>query len=167
MPATTTPKDLFFDQLRDLHSVETQLVASLPTLVARNPYAPLAYLLSKHAEETQRQLSQIASIFAQHQIEIGDDTCKAMEGLIAGGDGHLDSVEVPTTRDLMMIAHCLRIEHYEVAAYGITLQLGRQLGFSEEVALLGSILAEEQLAIDQLNKLEPEIYLRANPTVVL
>jgi ferritin-like metal-binding protein YciE len=164
---TVTPRDLFFDQLLDLHSVETQLVASLPTLLAREPYEPLVALLVSHAEETKRHLNIIASILQAHRIEIGDDKCKAMEGLIAGGDAHLDGVDVPETRDLMMIAHCLRIEHYEVAAYGITLRLAEQLGFREEVALLSATLKEEKEAVVKLSKLEPAIFERALPRVTL
>lgn len=164
---TVTPKDLFFDQLRDLHSVETQLVASLPTLVQRVSFPALAAAIARHAEETKRQAEVIASIFAVHNVEIGDDECKAMKGLIEGGDAHLEEVEVPTTRDLMMVAHCSRVEHYEIAAYGITLRLAQQLGLSDEAGLLSAILSEERAALAKLDEIEPILFERATSLVEL
>lgn len=162
---TVTPKDLFFDQLRDLHSVETQLVASFPTLVPRVSFPALASIIVRHAEETERQAEIIESIFAAHNLEIGDDECKAIKGLIKGGDAHLDAVDVPTTRDLMMIAHCSRIEHYEIAAYEITLRLAQQLGLYSEAGLLGAILSEEKAALVKLEEIQPALFERSLPLV--
>src|SRR4051812_16078277 len=48
-PMTRTPKDLFLDQLRDLHSVETQLLDSLPVLAARADYTRLYGQIASHA----------------------------------------------------------------------------------------------------------------------
>lgn len=164
---TITPKDLFFDQLRDLHSVETQLAASLPTLLQRVSYGPLAWIIAQHADETTRQVELVTSIFRAHKLEIGSDSCQAIRGLIAGGDSHLEAVEVPQTRDLMMIAHCLRIEHYEIAAYEITLCLAQQLGLMEEASLLSAILAEERSAASKLTEIQPVLFERALAPLIL
>ncbi|RYD38092.1 MAG: ferritin-like domain-containing protein [Verrucomicrobiaceae bacterium] len=158
---TNTPRDLLFDQLRDLHSAETQILSSLPGLAARAAYPPLCALITEHAGQTRRQLETLASIFQRHGMEPGNDKCKAMEGLIAGGDAHLDQVEVPQTRDLMMVAHCSRIEHYEIAGYGIAVRLAQRLGLQEEAAILESILGEELAAASGLEALEPALHLLA------
>jgi ferritin-like metal-binding protein YciE len=152
---TRTPHDLFFDQLRDLHSVELQLSDSLPGLAARADHAPLYALIAGHAIQTVRQLDLLTRILQRHGIETGTDKCRAMEGLIAGGDAHLDGVDVPETRDLMIVAHASRIEHYEIAGYGIALRLAQRLELQEEALILQSILAEEREAARSLEELEP------------
>lgn len=164
--ATETPRDLFFDQLRDLHSVESQLTASYPTLVARDPYASLAALLAKQAEDCRSQKESAESIFEAHGVEIGDDECLAMKGLIQGGDRHLDSVQNAETKDLMMVAHCLRISHYKLAAYGITLRLAAELELREEATALGAILRREKAALHALEELEPRLFERAQEDLV-
>lgn len=155
---TRTPKDLFFDQIRDLHSVETQLLESLPVLSARAAHPALHELITRHAAETARHLSIVAAILESHGTGPGGDKCKAMEGLIAGGNAHLDGVEVPQTRDLMLVAHCLRIEHYEIAGYGIALRLAQGLELKEEAAALESIIQEEKDAARGLQALEPVLF---------
>ncbi len=155
---TETPRDLFFDQLQDLFSVENQLKRSLPTLAGRAENGTLASLLTTHLGETERHLETVAHLLTLHGHQPGGDTCKAMEGLIAGGDAHLDGVEVATTRDLMIIAHCLRIEHYEVAAYDITSALAQQLGLMEEALVLKNILRQERRTRDDLSRLQPVLF---------
>lgn len=155
---TETPHDLFFDQLQDLFSVESQLKTSLPTLARRAENAELASFLTAHLVETEKHLDTVSHILRFHGHEPGVDTCKAMEGLIAGGDAHLDRVEVASTRDLMIIAHCLRIEHYEMAAYNITSTLAQQLGLIEEAVVLKNILQQERRAGDDLARLQPVLF---------
>lgn len=162
---TETPLDLFFDQLRDLYSVETQLAASMPQLVTLTTCPELRELLMRHTDQTDQQRAKLIGIFDDHSVSPGNDKCKAMEGLIEGGDAHLKNVSEPRTRDLMMIAHCLRIEHYEIAAYGITQRLAEGLGLSTEAAVLKGILAEEEGAARALRVLETPIFnLAIQPT---
>jgi len=158
---TETPRDLFFDQLRDLYSVETQLAASLPRLVTLTASPELRELLMRHTDQTDQQRAKLIGIFDLHGLAPGNDKCKAMEGLIEGGDAHLKEVSEPTTRDLMMVAHCLRIEHYEIAAYGITQRLAEGLGLSTEARILKEILAEEEREALSLRVLECPIFNEA------
>jgi ferritin-like metal-binding protein YciE len=81
--------------------------------------------------------------------------------LLEGGDSHLAAARMPATRDLMMIAHCLRIEHYEIAAYEITTRLAERLGLDLEGQALSELLAEEDRVINLLHELEPSIYSKA------
>lgn len=158
MDAIITPHDLFIDQLRDLCSMETQLTAALPELVLLSGHPALRELLIRHAEETDFQLSAIREILARHGNEAGEDTCKAMRGLIEGGEAHLKKVEHEPTRDLMMIAHCLRVEHYEIAAYQITQRLAQHLGLDSDVRILETLLDQETYTAAQLLALEPMIF---------
>lgn len=160
--ATRTPRDLFFDQLRDLYSAEQQLSESLPLLVTLTSCDELRNLLVAHARQTDQQLVNLYRMFARHGLVPGNDKCRAMEGLIEGGESHLRAVEEPNTRDLMMIAHCLRVEYYEIAAYGITQRLAEGIGFDHEAEILKQSLSEEEAVARGLRALEPKIFGRAS-----
>jgi ferritin-like metal-binding protein YciE len=165
MNPTQTARDLFFDQLRDLHSMESQLCDSMPNLAALTNDGGLREAIEEHAGETLHQRGMVQNIFESHGVEIGNDKCKAIAGLIEGGDAHLHSVGNFEIRDLMMIAHCLRIEHYEIAAYEITTSLASRLGMSLEAAILGELLSQEKRMKSRLMELEPYIYQAAPKSV--
>lgn len=161
MSMPRTPKDLFLDQLRDLHSVEMQLVEALPALAARAVHTSLHETVAGHAAQTVCHLNLLTAMLKKLGAEPGDGKCKAMEGLISGGDVHLDSVDDEGTRDLMIIAHGSRIEHYEMAGYGIALRLATRLDLKEEALILESILIDEREAAQGLESLEPALFERA------
>jgi ferritin-like metal-binding protein YciE len=136
-------RDLFFDQLRDLHSVELQLPDALRDLERAATAEPLKELFRKHAEVTAVQRERLERIFATHRVKIGDDPSKAMQGLIKGGAEHIASVADPTLRDALIIAHTNRVEHYEIAAYGVAVGIAESLGLNPEADALALSLAEE------------------------
>ena len=153
-----TPIDLLYDQLRDLYSMEIQLAASMPFLAESANHQGLQEQLTKQSNRTYRRKAQLIDIFRRFDIELGTDKCLAIEGLIKGGDSHLANAEDPSTRDLMLIAHCLRIAHYGIAAYGITSRLADSLAFVEDANLLSTLAFEEEDAVQRLKHLEPVIF---------
>ena len=164
MKKTVTPCDLFFDQLRELYSVECQLGFSLAKLAAKATHAGLRGLLLHHAEETEHQRVQLSRILAGHGLQAGPEKCKAMEGLIAAADAQLSKSEDLRTRDLAIIAHCLRVENYEISAYGIASRLAGRLGMTVEAGVLSSILCEEDFAMKSLRELECQVFELARRT---
>jgi ferritin-like metal-binding protein YciE len=136
--------DLFFDQLRDLLSVERQLQDSFPDLMRRAQAPDLRHVIADHIPENRSQRQRLEAIFSEHGVQIGSDVSKAMAGLIEGGDQHLASAEDPRVADLLIIAHCSRIKHYEMAGYGFAACLGDCVGFSKESEILNEILGEER-----------------------
>ncbi len=160
---TQSTLGLFFDQLNDIYSMETQLVEALPQLLRLTDSPGLKERLLLHIEQTKGQRQMVAKIFGDIRVEIKDDTCKAMEVLIAGGYAHLKGVNEPKTRDLMMIAHCLRIEHFEIAAYTIAARLASGLNMAVEAATLLEILTRREANAKHLLALEPVIFGLAMP----
>lgn len=157
-----TTRELFFDQLRDLYSMEIQLCESMPHLVSMCTNVELRDLISSHAHQNCNQIKELAEIFERYGEPPGDDKCKAVAGLIEGGTAHLEGVSFRHTRDLMMIAHCLRVEFYEMAAYEFTTLLSGRLGMLREPEILSELLAEEKEMTAALMELEPEIFEAAN-----
>lgn len=137
------PYDLLFDQLRDIHDFECQLSPSFTELAVRATWPDLGVLLQDHGRECDRQRDRVRGIFSRHGVPIGDDRCKAIEGLIEGGNKHLDEATDPQVVDLLLVAHCNRIKHYEIAAYSFTASLADCLGYKEDAAVLEQSLGEE------------------------
>lgn len=150
--------DLLFDQLRDLHSMESQLPESFRRIgqLASNP--ELRELVMGQCDESFRRKIRISEIFKKHGIAPGHDESKAMAGLIEGGEKHLKMVDHEATRDLMIIAHCLRVHLYGIAAYDIAGRLAERLGLALDAELLTVLLAEEERVAEHLGALEPEIF---------
>jgi ferritin-like metal-binding protein YciE len=157
-----SPADLVFDQLRDLYSMEEQINRHLPELVEMTTDETLRAHLIAHSQETGAQLDILLDLFRRHDETPGNDASKAIAGLIEGGSSHLEGVEDPSTRDLMVIAHCLRLEHYEIAAYDITSRLAGQLGWPEEAGILLGSLEQERAAAEGLLPLQPTVFEAAN-----
>jgi len=161
MKSVRSIQDLYIDQLRDLHSMTSQVALSLPKLGATAANEELRTLILMHGDETDRQRAIVMEIFARRGEDLGSDRCKAVAGLIEGGDKHLANATVPPIRDLMMIAHCLRIEHYEIAAYEITARLAERLGLDAEAQILSELLSEQDRMAVGLLELESRIFVAA------
>jgi ferritin-like metal-binding protein YciE len=146
-------EQLYFDQLRDLYSAETQLVAALPEMVASASNEELKKAFSDHLEETRNHVLRLERIAAEHSIEISGEDCDAMRGLIKEAKKHLSSTPSGDVRDAVLIASANRVEHYEIAAYGVTKAFAKVLNYDSAVSLLDETLEEEGKADKLLTKI--------------
>jgi ferritin-like metal-binding protein YciE len=136
-------RDLFFDQLRDLYSVEDQLSEAISVLERESASHELRELFANHAATTRGQRERLLVIARKHGEEIGGDTSKAMRGLIEGGEEHIAKVTDPMVKDALIIAHATRVENYEMAAYGVARSIAESLELNEEADLLAESYVEE------------------------
>jgi len=153
-----SPTELFFDQLKDLYSVESQVILTLPDLADNASDPALRSLLLDHEGESERHKTIVKRIFETHGRNPGGDICKAIKGLIEGGNEHLAKAEDPLVRDLLLIAHCNRIKHYEIAAYGFTVALAQCVGLINDARALGDILSDEREFARHLESIAEELF---------
>jgi ferritin-like metal-binding protein YciE len=139
-------EQLYQDQLRDLHSAETQLIAALPEMISHSTNDELREAFTHHLEETKGQLARITRICADHDIDAKGEECDAMNGLIKEARKHLGDTEAGVVRDAVLIACANRVEHYEIAAYGVAKAFAEALGYDDDVELLSESLDEESAA---------------------
>lgn len=149
----TNLEQLYFDQLRDLYSAETQLVAALPGMAANAANIDLREAFSKHLGETRDQHARLNQICTAHGISPEGEECDAMRGLIKEARKHLQDTAGGDVRDAVLIASANRVEHYEIAAYGVARAFARVLGFDEDVELLDQSLEEEAAADRAVTKI--------------
>jgi ferritin-like metal-binding protein YciE len=152
---------LLEDQLKDLHSAETQLVKALPKMAKKAASKSLKKAITSHLEETQHQVERLDEIAQTLRIKLTGKRCKAMEGLIEEGAEVIEADGPGPILDAALIAAAQRVEHYEISAYGSARALAGQLGHDEVVELLQETLDEESAADEKLTSLSEEEILPA------
>jgi ferritin-like metal-binding protein YciE len=151
-------QSVFFDQLRDLHGMEVLLLKATPRLAALSHHPALRSLILGWREDIDVQRIEISEIFARSQLSPGPDPGMTIMGIIEWGEADLEAVRNFPIRDLMMVAHCLRISHYAIAACEITGQLAKQTKSMREARILALMHERESQVADDLRELEPEIF---------
>jgi Mn-containing catalase len=146
--AQSALKDLLAEQMQDLLSAETQLIAALPKMANAANHPKLEEAFTKHLEQTKGHAERLRSALQLLGESSGAKTCKAMKGLVEEGEETIEEGEDKDelTADLALIAAAQRVEHYEISGYGNARSLARQIGEREVAALLSQTLGEEEAA---------------------
>ena len=148
-----TMKDLFTEELHDLYSAEQQLTEALPKMAQAASNDELREAFEHHLQETQDHVRRLDDIYGELGISPSGEKCEAMEGLIAEGEELIQAEGDPNVKDAALIGAAQRVEHYEIAAYGTTRELAKQLGHEQAEELLDQTLDEESNADKLLNKI--------------
>jgi len=149
----TNLEQLYYDQIRDLYSAETQLITALPEMAANATNKELKEAFEMHLEETRTQRGRLEKICARHGMTPEGEECDAMRGLVKEAKKHVTDTTPGDVRDAVLIASANRVEHYEIAAYGVAKTFAKCLGFSEDASLLDESLDEESAADDKVTKI--------------
>jgi ferritin-like metal-binding protein YciE len=140
-----TLKDLYIHELKDLYSVEEQLIGALPKMAKTATSHPLASGFRHHLEQTKEHAARLEKILAGHGQSTRGKKCKGMEGIIAEA-AELIEEEAPDAevKDAGLIAAAQRVEHYEIAGYRTARTYAQMLGDEQGAQLLQETLAEEE-----------------------
>jgi ferritin-like metal-binding protein YciE len=149
----TNLEQLYFDQLRDLYSAESQLIAALPDLTNSVTDGDLKRSFQKHMGETRTHRARLQDIFCRHGLNPGGEDCEAVRGLIREARRHVGRTRSGSVRDAVLIAATNRIEHYEIAGYGTARAFAEHLGYAEDADILGTTLEEESDADDAFTRI--------------
>ena len=146
-------KKLYVHELKDLWSAENQLMAILPEAIDAVEDGDLKRALESHQNETEGQISRLETIFLTLDFGPGGHRCEGMAGLIRELKGAFGSEVHNSVRDAMIIAALQRIEHYEMAGYGVARTFAEKLGEYNASDLLQASLDEEGAADRRLTRL--------------
>lgn len=145
-----TLHNLYVDQLKDLYSAEKQLVQALPQMAEAASNSDLKEAFQSHLAETRTHVDRIEQIFGSLDDTPGGEKCKGMEGLIQEGSEVLSKRGKGEVKDAALIAAAQRVEHYEMAGYGVARTFAKQLGYSDAATILQQTLDEEGKADQKL-----------------
>jgi ferritin-like metal-binding protein YciE len=139
-------KELFVDELKDIVYAERALLKALPKMAKNASEPKLISAIEEHVVVTQGQVDRLEKIFELLGESNRGVKCDAMEGLIKEGESIMEETEEGPVRDAGIISASQKIEHYEIASYGILLAFAKTLGKDEIASLLEATLAEEKEA---------------------
>lgn len=149
----STFRELFLEQLGDIHSAETQITEALPKLVEAASDDELKDALSTHLHETRRQIERLEQIFGELDERPEKKTCMGMKGLLKEGEEGLQKGLSGPLGDALIIANAQRVEHYEISAYGTAIAWAKELDLDEVADLLDETLDEEAGADETLTRI--------------
>ena len=144
---------LYEEELKDLHSMERQIIQALPKMIKAAGNPQLQFALTDHLEVTKKQLARLDEIFAALGKKGLGKKCKGIEGVLEEGKELLEEDVLPELLDAGIIAAAQHVEHYEMAGYGTAAAHARILGERQSEKLLRQSLAEEKEADEKLNQL--------------
>jgi ferritin-like metal-binding protein YciE len=157
----STLHDLYLEQLKDLHSAETQLITAWPKMAKAATKPELKSAFTTHLTQTKEQLVRLNKISTKLGKPFTGHTCAAMKGLIEEGNEWMEENAAPQVMDAGLIAAAQRVEHYEMAGYGSVHNFSQLLGEKEATGLLAETLQEAEAANKQLNVLAKSIDVEA------
>ncbi len=149
-------KKLYIDELKDLYSAETQLVKALPKMAKKASAPELKQAFQDHLDETKVHVERLEEIFGELEEKPTGKTCKGMKGLIEEGEEVIDEEGDEAVLDAALIGAAQRVEHYEIAGYGVVRTFATILGEDDAADLLQETLDEEGEADKKLTQIAEE-----------
>jgi ferritin-like metal-binding protein YciE len=134
---------LLIDELKDLLFAEKQLVKALPKMANAASNADLKAGFTGHLAQTRIHVERLTDALGMLGASASVKTCQAMLGLVAEGGEAIETNGPDAVRDANLIGAAVRVEHYEIAAYGTARAFAKALGEEKVADLLQETLDEE------------------------
>ncbi|MEP6811308.1 MAG: ferritin-like domain-containing protein, partial [Chthoniobacterales bacterium] len=136
-------KDLYIDELKDLYNAENQLVKALPKMAKKASAPQLKKAFEDHLAVTKNHIARLETIFKGLGEKPTGKVCKAMKGLVEEGKEVIEEKGDPSVLDAALIGAAQRVEHYEMAGYGVVRTFAQLLGEGRAAEMLQRTLNEE------------------------
>jgi ferritin-like metal-binding protein YciE len=150
-------KDLYIDELKDLYNAENQLLKALPKMAKKASAPELKRAFQDHLSQTEGHVNRLEKIFKGMGEKPNGKVCKAMKGLVEEGKEVIEEDGDASVLDAALIGAAQRVEHYEIAGYGVVRTFASLLGEEDAMGLLQRTLNEEAEADKKLTKLAESI----------
>ncbi|MEO6969908.1 MAG: ferritin-like domain-containing protein [Chthoniobacterales bacterium] len=146
-------RTLWIEEMRDLYNAENQLLKALPKMAKKATTPELKKAFESHLEETRTHVERLEEIFAKLGKKPSGKTCKAMKGLVEEGSEMMAEDGPASVIDAGLIAAAQRVEHYEMAGYGVVRTFASVLGEDDAQETLQETLDEEGAADKTLTEI--------------
>ncbi len=144
---------LYYDQLKDIHSAESQFAAFLPVAAKAVSAAPLKKAIEHHLGETKKQRERIEQLFEGAPFKPGGNHCDAAAGLIGEAREIASSDGDARVRDAAIVCALQKVEHYEIGTYGCLRAYAKLLGKEGDAKVIEKSLHEEMSADESLSEM--------------
>jgi ferritin-like metal-binding protein YciE len=160
-----TLRDLYVRELRTLFSAEVLLLHSWQNMSDRATTPALRQTFSAQVRKSHIHLAQLEHIFEDLSQTATEGTCAAMAAMVVEVQHYLEAGGDSDVRDAALITATRKIHHYKAGAYASVSALAFRLGDTGAATRLGTMLADEHAADQELAKIaESSVNLNAgNP----
>jgi len=164
MPSLQTPQDLLINELKEIHSAESQLSEVLPRLVKRVSSDRLREMLEVRQAQGAELIEELDELF--DEMDVADEQVKnvAAEGLIEDTFAHLDQAEEESLADPLLLASTQKLEHYCIAAWGTAAAMGRLMEQPKVVQVMEKVLRDGKKFDEDMTRLAEE---EVNPLMLV
>lgn len=136
-------RQLFLEELKDVYSAEKQIDEVFPELIQAAKSQKLKDVLEEHHLEVQKHIEILERVGEEVGSDFAGAECDAMRGMIKECRKVLKMNYFDQVLDAAIIGLVQRIEHYEIAIYGVLKAFARHLHLKEVEMKLGAISKEE------------------------
>lgn len=148
--STNSQNQLFVTELYDVYDAEQRIEEALGELASEADDEEIQSVFEEHREETRTHIDRLEQIFDSIGIEIGDEECEVVKGLVQEHEEFSEKDPEPAELELFDLTAAQKTEHYEIASYGNLAKMADQLGMDEVGDLLHETLEEEEEALEKL-----------------
>lgn len=148
--------DALIGELRDLLSVENQLMKELPKLARKARSDDLRDAIQHHLAETQQHAERLKESLSELDQSEVSKVCAGMRGIIEESEDAIKGASDEVI-DAVIIAGIQKAEHYEIATYGTAIAWAELLGRDEVVTVLSESIEEEKAADEKLTKIAKHV----------
>jgi ferritin-like metal-binding protein YciE len=145
--------DLFTHQLRDMYAAEIQIEKVLPEMARLAHLPKLKETFHTHHQETKKHIQRLEKIASELNIELKPCECVAIEGILKEGKNLVKEHFPNEVRDAALIVSAQRIEHYEIAVYGVLKAFAKHLHLDDVLKILNESSKEEGHANKKLTEI--------------
>ena len=144
-------RDLFIKDLQLIHAAEQEQSRHLQDMSRATSDTETKQLLVEHSRETDAQARRLEQLLQQFGSEPGADIPKAVQGLVADTEDMLALGLEGAAREIALVNSARKMEHFEIACYGMLAATAQQLEEKQAAATLHEILQQEQRAEERLS----------------
>ena len=154
MPSSSSLKEVYIDEMRDLWSANDQMQRVVKTLSQKASDKKLKDLLEKSVTGIGKHTESLKSVLEGHGGKPHKEHCKGMEGLVEEAKKHALEEELEgSLRDLVIISQYQRMSHYGLAGFGTAAAYASALGLKDDATKLSAIVKDIYSADDYSSEL--------------
>ena len=146
-------RSLFIDELRTIYWVEKAFNKEIPKMIKKATAEVLVEALTRHFDVSKEHVTRLKNVFSSMGEKAETKKRKAMVGLLREAKEILKKNKGLMVRDLGIILAVQKVEHYEIATYGILCSFAKTLGETNVATLLQEILDQEKEAGKKLSEI--------------
>lgn len=145
--------NLFIDELKEAYDCEHENLKALPELIAAAGSEKLKKALTQHKKETEMQIMRLNQIADELNENLEGVKCDAVRGILEEVHHCIKADYQKNVKDAALIAMVQRVEHHEIAVYGVLKTFAKHLNLTKPEQLLAQTLKEEEMIDRKLTEI--------------